>query len=186
MSDAGWSPAQPVERGATGEPSGCAPAEAVAYRPMRWWDVEAAHALETALFPADAWTREMFWSELAGVPATRHYVVAESGAEIVGYAGLAAAGGDADVQTMAVAAAHQGRGIGARLLRDLLTEAVRRRCDRVFLEVRADNAPALALYERFGFERVGRRRGYYERAGADAVVMRLTGLREGVHERAAG
>ena len=45
-------------------------------RPMRWWDIDAALAIEQELFP-DAWSVETFWSELARVPETRHYLVAE-------------------------------------------------------------------------------------------------------------
>lgn len=139
-------------------------------RGMRWWDVEPAMALERALFPQDPWTAETFWSELAH-PDTRHYVVAEDGRDLVGYAGLMAVEAHGDVQTLAVAPAAQGRGIGARLLTDLLEEAARRGCRDVQLEVRADNAAALALYRRFGFAPLRVRRGYYAPDGADAVVM---------------
>ncbi|RJK93488.1 ribosomal protein S18-alanine N-acetyltransferase [Vallicoccus soli] len=139
-------------------------------RPLRWWDVERVLPLERLLFPDDPWSAELFWSEL-GQGATRHYVLAERAGEVVGYAGLAAPAGDGDVQTLAVAPAAQGRGVGGLLLRELLREAGARGCAAVLLEVRADNRPALALYARHGFERVGVRRGYYA-GGVDAVVMR--------------
>jgi ribosomal-protein-alanine N-acetyltransferase len=140
-------------------------------RPMRWWDVPAALTIERALFP-DPWTEATFWSELAGVPETRHYVVAESGSELVGYAGLFATRHTADVQTLAVAAHRQGAGLGALLLTALLDEAARRGAGEVLLEVRADNEVAARLYTRFGFERIGVRRGYYRPGRVDAVVMR--------------
>ncbi|HSF26899.1 MAG TPA: ribosomal protein S18-alanine N-acetyltransferase [Actinomycetes bacterium] len=149
-------------------------------RRMRWWDVEPVVELERELFADDPWSAEAFWSELAGVPATRHYVVATDAGQapdgdverVVGYAGLMAVPGQADVQTIAVAAAAQGRGLGARLLEELLAEAERRDEPAVLLEVRADNAAAIALYERHGFARLARRRGYYQPSGADALVMR--------------
>ena len=62
-------------------------------REMRWWDIDPVLELEKDLFPEDAWSRGMFWSELAharGPGATRRYVVAEEGGRLVGYAGLAA------------------------------------------------------------------------------------------------
>ena len=59
-----------------------------------------------------------------GPQATRRYVVAEEGARLVGYAGLAAAGGIGDVQTIGVARDHWGGGLGARLLTDLLRHAM--------------------------------------------------------------
>jgi ribosomal-protein-alanine N-acetyltransferase len=146
-------------------------------RRLRWWDLDEVLALETALFPDDPWSAVAFWAELAR-PETRHYVVAEDGPRIVGYAGLMAVGPDADVQTVAVAPGAQGGGVGRLLLDDLLREAAARGCHDVLLEVRADNAAALRLYERAGFERIGLRRGYYAPAGVDAIVMRLRGLQQ--------
>jgi ribosomal-protein-alanine N-acetyltransferase len=149
-------------------------APAASLRRMRWWDLEQVVPLERELFPDDAWSDAAFWAELAR-PETRHYVVAEGSEGVVGYAGLMAAGGDADVQTVAVAPRARGAGVGRMLLAELLAEAARRRCNDVLLEVRADNEAALTLYDRFGFERIARRRGYY-RGGVDAVVMRLRGV----------
>ncbi len=145
-------------------------------REMRWWDIEAVLALEHDLFPEDAWSPGMFWSELAharGPGATRRYVVAEAGGRIVGYAGLAAAGGLGDVQTIAAARDQWGTGLGSRLLTDLLQHASAAECEEVLLEVRVDNIRAQKLYERFGFEPIGFRRGYYQPGNVDALVMRL-------------
>ncbi|WP_055482893.1 ribosomal protein S18-alanine N-acetyltransferase [Sphaerimonospora mesophila] len=133
-------------------------------------DLPAVMEIERATFPADAWSEAMMRGELREQPRTRHYVVAETGGEIVGYAGLAAAADQADVQTIAVAAGHRRSGIGAALMNALLAEAVRRGARSVFLEVRADNAPAQAMYERFGFEPLGLRRRYYD-DGTDAITM---------------
>lgn len=146
-------------------------------REMRWWDIDAVFVLEKELFPDDAWSRGMFWSELAharGPQATRRYVVATDGDRLVGYAGLAASGDLADVQTIAVARDHWGTGLGARLLTDLLQAATAFECAEVMLEVRVDNTRAQKLYERFGFEPIGFRRGYYQPGNVDALVMRRT------------
>ncbi|OKK06905.1 ribosomal-protein-alanine acetyltransferase [Streptomyces sp. CB03234] len=144
---------------------------------MRWWDIAPVLELERELFPDDAWSEGMFWSELAharGPHATRRYVVAEApDGRITGYAGLAAAGGLGDVQTIAVARDQWGTGLGARLLTDLLQHATAFECDEVLLEVRVDNTRAQKLYERFGFEPIGFRRGYYQPGNIDALVMRL-------------
>ncbi|MGW2269844.1 ribosomal protein S18-alanine N-acetyltransferase [Streptomyces yangpuensis] len=145
---------------------------------MRWWDIAPVLELEHALFPEDAWSAGMFWSELAharGPQATRRYVVAETAdGRLVGYAGLAAAGDLADVQTIAAARDQWGTGLGARLLTDLLRAATAFECAEVLLEVRVDNTRAQKLYERFGFEPIGFRRGYYQPGNVDALVMRLT------------
>lgn len=147
-------------------------------RAMRWWDVEQCAALEHELFEHAPWTPEQFWSELAHVPETRWFAAHEDADGVDGYVGLAAVPPEADVQTIAVAQRSQGRGLGRELLDALLEEAARRGCTQVFLEVLHSNEPAIALYERSGFERQGRRRDYYG-PGADAVVMRKR-LREEV------
>ncbi|MFF4577701.1 ribosomal protein S18-alanine N-acetyltransferase [Streptomyces sp. NPDC001389] len=154
---------------------------------MRWWDIAPVLELEHELFPEDAWSAGMFWSELAharGPRATRRYVVAEippdSGSaegatgRLVGYAGLAASGDLGDVQTIAAAKDQWGTGLGARLLTELLRAATAFECAEVLLEVRVDNTRAQRLYERFGFEPIGFRRGYYQPGNVDALVMRLT------------
>ncbi|MFF7971659.1 ribosomal protein S18-alanine N-acetyltransferase [Streptomyces sp. NPDC007905] len=146
-------------------------------REMRWWDIDPVLELERDLFPEDAWSRGMFWSELAharGPGATRRYVVAEDDDRIVGYAGLTASGDLGDVQTIAVARDHQGTGLGGRLLTELLKAATAFECAEVMLECRVDNVRAQKLYERFGFVPIGFRRGYYQPGNVDALVMRLT------------
>ncbi|MFF9125950.1 ribosomal protein S18-alanine N-acetyltransferase [Streptomyces sp. NPDC014889] len=146
-------------------------------REMRWWDIDPVLELEKDLFPEDAWSRGMFWSELAhsrGPDATRRYLVAEEDDRLVGYAGLVASGGQGDVQTIAVARDHWGTGLGARLLTELLRAATAFECAEVMLECRVDNVRAQKLYERFGFEPIGFRRGYYQPGNVDAVVMRLS------------
>jgi ribosomal-protein-alanine N-acetyltransferase len=145
-------------------------------RPMRWWDVETLLPLERELFGPSAWTAETFWSELAH-PETRWYVVAQDEDEqLVGYAGLLAPGMEADVQTVAVAPSTQGRGVGRLLVGALVAEAVRRDATSLLLEVRADNDPAIGLYQALGFERIAVRRRYYQPEDADAWVMRLRPL----------
>lgn len=150
----------------------------IVLREMRWWDLDAVLALEHALFPEDAWSRGMFWSELADARhpgATRTYLVAETpDGRLAGYAGLAAVAGTADVQTIAASREHWGTGLGARLLTALLRAATAAECHEVLLEVRVDNARAQRLYQRFGFEPIGLRRGYYQPGNVDALVMRLT------------
>jgi ribosomal-protein-alanine N-acetyltransferase len=139
---------------------------------MRWGDVDAIMGVERDLFGDECWTVGMFWSELSE-HETRHYLVAEHGDEIVGYAGLCAYPGESFVQTLAVRRDHQRSGVGARLLTALIAEARHRDEPMVGLEVRADNDAAQRLYHRFGFERIGMRRGYYQPSNTDAILMAL-------------
>lgn len=141
----------------------------IALERMRWWHVAALLPIERALFAPEPWSERLFWSEL-GQLDTRHYVVALSGEQVVGYAGLCDYPDEAFVQTMAVAPDAQGSGLGARLLQALLEEAERRGQRTVSLEVRADNEVAQRLYARHGFHRTGVRRGYYA-GGVDGLVL---------------
>jgi ribosomal-protein-alanine N-acetyltransferase len=138
---------------------------------MRWWDITTVAAIETSAFPTSAWSTETFWTELAGVPESRWYVVAVEDAAVIGYAGLMSVGSQGDVQTIAVAEHARTRGVGRRLLEALLDEAARRGCTQVMLEVAADNQPAQSLYDRMGFRTLAKRPGYYG-PGRDARVMR--------------
>jgi ribosomal-protein-alanine N-acetyltransferase len=130
-------------------------------------DIPTLVELEKILFPGDSpWTAAMFAGELA---AGHHYVVHRNDEGVVdGYAGLALLGDEAEVHTIGVRPEAQGAGIGRALLLDLLAHAGSR---RVVLEVRTDNAPAIALYESEGFVILGVRRRYYRPSGADAYTM---------------
>jgi ribosomal-protein-alanine N-acetyltransferase len=146
----------------------------VRLRTMTVDDLPAVLALEEELFAPDTWTAAMYRDELSRTE-TRHYLVAEDDGDgtpsMVGYAGLIAYDDEAHVATLGVAKERQGEGIGARLLDELLAEADRR-SPVVLLEVRADNEVAQGLYRRRGFSEIGRRRGYYQPSGTDAVVMK--------------
>ncbi|HXW47714.1 MAG TPA: ribosomal protein S18-alanine N-acetyltransferase [Streptosporangiaceae bacterium] len=142
-------------------------------RAMTSADLRAVMDLEAALFAEEAWSRDMLTGELAQQPASRYYLVAEEAeGALVGYAGLLAATEQADVLTIAVATSRWGHGIGSQLLAALVSEARRRGCSEMFLEVRADNARAQRLYKWWGFSEIGIRRGYYQPSGTDAIVMR--------------
>lgn len=141
----------------------------IAVVPMRWWHLEEVHALEADLFPDDPWTAEQLWQELA--QETRAYVVAVMGDRVVGYAGAFVLPPDSDVQTIAVATAAQGNGLGARLLTTLMTTARAAGCTHMMLEVRADNDAAIALYRSHDFVTISTRPRYYPDA-TDAVIMR--------------
>ena len=136
-------------------------------------DLDAIMALERASFPTDAWSDAMMREELASPHSW--YVVVEEAGRLVGYAGIRAARGatDADIQTITIAPGSRGRGRGRALLTTLLAEASRRGVREVFLEVRADNPVAQALYTSEGFVELGRRPRYSQPDGVDALVMRL-------------
>jgi ribosomal-protein-alanine N-acetyltransferase len=137
-------------------------------------DLAAIMAIETELFPTDAWSAATMAAELAGPHGYYLVAQAEDGG-IDGYAGLRAprGSGQADIQTIAVVERARRRGLGRTLLRALLGEARTRGAGEVFLEVRADNPGARALYEGLGFAEIAVRPAYYQPDGVDAVIMRL-------------
>lgn len=147
-------------------------------REARWQDIPELAALDAALFAGEAWTEATWWSELAGRPR-RHYVVetsgrgVEAGETVVGYGGLDVSGDIADVMTLGVSPRARRRGVGARLLLELIRVARRRGAQSLMLEVRADNGAARALYQAEGFTVLRVRPRYYQPGDVDALVMRL-------------
>jgi [ribosomal protein S18]-alanine N-acetyltransferase len=150
--------------------------------PLTVADAERCAELEAVLFPGDdPWPTAAFVRELAA--KHNRYVAARTSADgadtLIGYGGISRLGRtppfEYEVHTIGVDPAYQGRGIGRRLLDELLGFAAGA---VVHLEVRTDNAPALALYRRAGFTQVGLRRRYYRVSGADAYTMRREALSE--------
>lgn len=135
-------------------------------------DLSTIMVLEEATFVSDAWSRDVMAAELAS-PLTV-YLVAESGDELVAYAGLSATPGgeQADIQTIAVDPTHRRLGVGTVLVQHLLALARDRGAREVLLEVRADNPGAEHLYRRHGFTRIAVRPRYYQPDDVDAIVMR--------------
>lgn len=136
-------------------------------------DLAAIMDLERASFPTDAWSEAMMSAELASPHGC--YLVLEEAGRFVGYGGVRAVRGaaDADIQTIAIAASARGGGRGRALLSALLATARERGARTVFLEVRADNPVAAALYASEGFIEIARRPRYYQPDDVDAVVMQL-------------
>ena len=136
-------------------------------------DLDAIMVIENGSFPTDAWSAETMAAELES-PYGRYLVDEEDGV-VIGYGGLRHLdrSPDADIQTIALDAAHRGTGRGRALLRALLDDATARGAREVFLEVRADNPGAEGLYRSEGFEEIGRRPRYYQPDDVDAIVMRL-------------
>ncbi|MBV9061298.1 MAG: ribosomal protein S18-alanine N-acetyltransferase [Pseudonocardiales bacterium] len=136
-------------------------------KPMVAADAPRCAELERLLFAGDdPWSPQAFLDALA---AGHYYLSARDGDSLIGYAGLARVGVQAEVHTLAVDPAHHRRGIGRALLRAVLDRA---RGATVFLEVRTDNDSAISLYRSEGFEVIGTRRRYYRPSGADAFTMR--------------
>jgi ribosomal-protein-alanine N-acetyltransferase len=138
-------------------------------RRLRPADVDQVVRIEREAFTTP-WQAETFTS-LLDRDGVELVVMADEGGEVVGYAVLWCILDQGELANIAIVPGRRGEGLGARLLGHVLDLARARGVERVFLEVRASNEAAAALYARFGFEEVGRRRDYYERPREDARVL---------------
>jgi len=128
--------------------------------------IPAVAALERAIF-SDPWPEDML------LRMRDRITVAAEGGTVAGYLVFSSVLDEGSVDNIAVAPAFRRQGIAAQLLAGAIEKARAAGIAFITLEVRASNAPAVALYERFGFREVGRRRGYYEQPRADAILMTL-------------
>jgi ribosomal-protein-alanine N-acetyltransferase len=90
---------------------------------------------------------------------------------IIGYGCFWAILEEAHITLLIVHPEYQGQGFGQLLLYALLEEAFKRKLERATLEVRPSNQVALSLYQKFGFTIAGRRKGYYQKTGEDALIL---------------
>lgn len=104
---------------------------------------------------------------------------------LVGYAGFWCLSDEVHISTIAVHPDWRGRKLGEMLLWVMMREAIRREASTVTLEVRVSNEVAQNLYRKYGFETVGRRRGYYRDNGEDAYMMSVSPLDENYKARLA-
>ncbi len=118
------------------------------------------------------WTRGMFAQTLES-PVARNLVMTESG-DIVGYVIFYQAGLEMHIMNIAVHPARRRQGIGLDIMKRVIEGARINSVEECFLEVRETNFPAQGLYERLGFKRIGKRRGYYTETNEDAIVMALS------------
>ena len=136
-------------------------------------DVPAIADLELDSLGVDAWSEGLVSEGVHGRLPTVHYLVAEVGGEVAAYAAASIVADVAELQRIAVDGAHRRTGLATELLHAVVALAGDGEAERLLLEVREDNAGALAFYAARGFGEIARRRRYY-RDGATAVVLQLT------------
>jgi len=129
-------------------------------------DLDQVMELENAIF-ASPWRRSFFLSDL-GRPQGLS-VVAEENGVVLGYA-VAWGKEEVHLANLAVTGERRGKGIGSRLLEEVIAFARGNRSESLYLEVRVANAVAQRFYANRGFVPTFVRKGYYEN-GEDAVIM---------------
>ncbi|MGI8848011.1 MAG: ribosomal protein S18-alanine N-acetyltransferase [Candidatus Dormibacteria bacterium] len=136
---------------------------------MRHSDIPVVQHIEREIF-ISPWPKNAYAAELSQ-NRQAHYIVLRDGEELIGYAGLWKVVHEAHITTIGVRPHSQRQGYGTVLFAALLQRSYELGARWITLEVRATNALAIRLYERFGFRAIGQRRGYYTDNGEDAVIM---------------
>ncbi len=119
---------------------------------------------------SDPWSENSISGELTS--RLSHWLVALEGEQVVGYIGSQSVLGQSDMMNVAVHPDHRRKGIAEALILALCQDLQTQGNQCILLEVRASNAPAIALYEKLGFAQVGRRPNYYRHPKEDALIMR--------------
>lgn len=135
-------------------------------------DIPEVLRLEREAFGQMAWHAEDFESAISST--CDFPLVIQAGADSIGLAGYAVLriiAPEAEIENICVAPACRRSGVGETLMEEMLRLAAERGADRVFLEVRAHNEPAKALYLKKGFAESYRRRNYYQGPTEDAIIM---------------
>ena len=134
-------------------------------------DIPSLAAIEAAVFPADAWGERELTSHLAGAGTLSLLLCAPTGEAVGMVLGLALPP-EGELYRIAVLPAYRGAGLGRRLMDAFLAALAERGTTDCFLEVRAANTVAQALYASCGFLTVGRRKNYYKDPRDDALVLK--------------
>lgn len=143
------------------------------FREMAPEDADDVEIVEKACF-AIPWSRESFWKEASNENTL--YLLALDGERVIGYAGCWISFEECQVTNVAVLPEYRGRQVGTKLFGALIEAVKEKGVTAMTLEVRPSNAPARALYARYGFKDAGRRPHYYQDDGEDAIIMWNTKL----------
>lgn len=132
--------------------------------------IDSICRLESTCFGGEAWTRQMFESELENRISLFIVGIDEDRVEVVCYGGAWLIADVGEITNIAVSPELRRQGLGAKLLELLIQVCEERGMTSINLEVKEFNSPAVNLYEKYGFQVVGRREGYY-RDSSDALLM---------------
>ena len=138
--------------------------------PMQADHLDELARLERICF-SRPWSRTMLAEELENQCAAFLVAVEPVTKKVVGYAGLLVMADEGYITNVAVFPEYRRRGVAEQLIAVFDKFARGNRLAFLTLEVRPSNAAAIALYQRFGFEEVGRRRNYYDLPKEDALIL---------------
>ena len=130
--------------------------------------VTAVYEILSDVYPVSPWSEKQILSDMQQDNVDYFFVKKDE--KIVGFLAISQLAGELEITNIAIKKAYQGHGLGSQLLANL---------DHVdfpiFLEVRASNTPAQALYKKCGFGIIGKRKQYYHEPVEDAIIMKRDG-----------
>lgn len=134
--------------------------------------VTAVYEILSDVYPVSPWSEKQILSDMQQDNVDYFFVKKDE--KIVGFLAISQLAGELEITNIAIKKAYQGHGLGSQLLANL---------DHVdfpiFLEVRASNTPAQALYKKCGFGIIGKRKQYYHEPVEDAIIMKREGKLRG-------
>ena len=141
---------------------------------MEYLRMSQNHVLQIAQLEkkcfSSPWSERSIESELTNPLAL--WFVAVDNDRVAGYVGSQSVMGEADMMNLAVDPEYRRMGVGNRLVEMLIDALSEEAVHSLTLEVRASNVGAISLYEKMGFQQVGRRPGYYSNPKEDALILR--------------
>ncbi|NLL77759.1 MAG: ribosomal protein S18-alanine N-acetyltransferase [Clostridiales bacterium] len=140
----------------------------ITIRRMQEKDVRRASELEKENF-SEPWSEKAFLETINLDYA--HYYVAEAGEKVIGICGLRNIAREGEITNVVVDKSFRRQGVAEMLLSKVLEDGKTQGIEAFSLEVRAGNEPAIYLYKKFGFEKEGVRKNFYEKPKEDALIM---------------
>lgn len=137
---------------------------------MKKEDIESVVRIEEEAYGKHHWAKSSFYDEMSNNLA-KYYTVKLSNGEIVGYAGTWHIIDEGHITTIAVRNDYLRNHIGEAIIQKIIDDCYKNKIKYLTLEVRASNTPAIKLYEKYGFQSLGTRKGYYQDNNEDALIM---------------
>ncbi len=137
---------------------------------MTYEDIHSLLKLEQECFSVP-WSEQSFLYALESENAL--FLVAKIDDEIAGYIGSQEVVGEVYIDNICTSPKFRNQGVATALLDEIISYSKYCEMELITLEVRASNIPAISLYEKFGFKKVGLRKNYYTKPIEDALIMTL-------------
>jgi len=142
----------------------------VTIKPMQKEDVDNVIAIEAKAYGEHHWSKDSFLAELSNELA-HYFSVFNEKNELIAYCGTWQILEEAHITNIAVSPEYRRKHIGEALLKTVIDDCYKSMVKFITLEVRVNNIPAIALYEKYGFKSLGVRKGYYQDNNEDALIM---------------